>query len=1572
MRRIALIPIILALAALVVGFADTYKPTTYGENDGTYDADGYPGNVMNNTYVRSSVAVAVVGDDPVVTVKTKQDTNHTLRIDCAYIEGSGSGSAVARTIVHGDTASADHDRYSVSVDLDSITGDWSAYDGDTLEVWVLFASGLVLNEKHAFADIPDTTNPTIADTSSFLIAIDENGGAGTFTVSATADEDAIWTMQAIVGSNYPDWGDTATAHWQWKSRAQGVHAEVSKGYNDSLIAHEVAIDDGLYRLDDLVVRLKATDQFGNDSDWYTLYDGTMESLIDVGAGSVPAGDEYQFSVYLQDGQLVPDDASIAEWSEVPLMLCQTDHILGTEAAANAGYEHWIADARAESGAKELVVVAHGGEHCQFNTTSPFAKRKWYWAEFAYDSLMTADDTTNAFIHRYDGELAHYRNSSTFYRGPIVNFADEDGRRLFARFTAQELAYADNLVDYIGLFYDVWDPSRGYAIYDTDSTSALNATLGYDCDRDGTPVGTDADEQELRWNGFNAWFNVLREELAYAGLDTDKVILGANSDVMVSHEAHLGNVDFLYVEDYGCPSVSTTPWRSAPYHHSVDANYYQPSAIDGYDLLYGSDYPDPETYIATWFDFTTDMRTDIGPFVVTERRSSYYWAEHPVQLEVWGLMFDDVYPEWTDWTTGSQYRSYNTPHDSGFDDLSQLGAASGAASVDSTTYSGFVEITRSFASGEARIMIPERVVWDCETDSLEYLVYLTGSDTLRQSTGFDITPPSITSYSIAAWDSGGAETTLRASVSVELGESSLLRARSATSSGGLTSADWETLSTEWTSQSDWHNTGINPYTGTLYVQISALDGWGNEATDTDNVAVSRPVPADETPPTIDDFVYSDVDTSGSDILFNYDLDILDVGDVGGQLAFGWSLFGDDGNPPSYNYSAANTLSITSTSDTYTLTSTKKVATIGSVLPDTIRTRVTVSDSLGNWSAPSYLRTYVERAVPDDETAPTITPSDSTFLVATDQAYAAAVADEAWYQWFQTREGVGGAWAELDSSWSDTTIASGDTAKFYYDASGTSDGDTIWFAVGGRDAAYNVSTPEYFTVIAPDRTAPDTSSYTPAVFDTTDTDDVQLDLALEADENSLASWQWRSAYDGTWTPTADEWVATDDHSDTTFATSLSDTINTTFATSELDSAWVRFRLKDDDQNVSSWFGPFAYDFTRDDPGDITAPDTTSYTVVAFDTTDTDDVLLDLAAVADEAALAWWQWRETYDGTWQPATAEWYATDNHADTTFATNLSDTLATGQSTADLDSAWVRFKLKDDDQNISDWFSPDYAVAFERRVPSPPEFSYFADVVFDTTDVVADTVSAIVEATVNENAKAWYQWRAAYDDPWLYWNEAYSTETPSTSPSDTLNTHLATSALDSFYLRARFVDSVGDTSAWTASLDTMFTRDEPAGGGDPYDVTSAYVYVQSNTSASNMKVCIYTVDPNTLIATSDATAIGTTPGYTECSFSSPPSLTAGVDYHIGVILDGSANIGQTGAAWSGCWTTGGSYSSPPTSVAWDSGNAALLTPCVYAVNSDDDTLIGNDAVPSGDRTLSADALLLKDADGDGYTCVTLP
>lgn len=157
---------------------------------------------------------------------------------------------------------------------------------------------------------------------------------------------------------------------------------------------------------------------------------------------------------------------------------------------------------------------------------------------------------------------------------------------------------------------------------------------------------------------------------------------------------------------------------------------------------------------------------------------------------------------------------------------------------------------------------------------------------------------------------------------------------------------------------------------------------------------------------------------------------------------------------------------------------------------------------------------------------------------------------------------------------------------------------------------------------------------------------------------------------------------------------------------DDAWVEgdslyFKVWNDESDTNK--APQHVCFDED------APDTTAYTPMAFDTTNTSDVALAFAATASEGAL----WRVVYKngiaGTWAPADSAWHSDNtDDADTTYVTALKDTLATGASTAALagDTIYSRFELKDEYGHVSSYFQPDTTI-FTRATPAAGDTAFY-------------------------------------------------------------------------------------------------------------------------------------------------------------------------------------------------------------------------------------------------------------------------
>ena len=196
------------------------------------------------------------------------------------------------------------------------------------------------------------------------------------------------------------------------------------------------------------------------------------------------------------------------------------------------------------------------------------------------------------------------------------------------------------------------------------------------------------------------------------------------------------------------------------------------------------------------------------------------------------------------------------------------------------------------------------------------------------------------------------------------------------------------------------------------------------------------------------------------------------------------------------------------------------------------------------------------------------------------------------------------AQVENPWTDTQIT---IPSMTYHSSWI-DKDNLYLRVITAEPETVMSTARLFST-----TAPDTATFTAVAFDTTDTDDVQLGFAATLNEEGLAWWRWKAAYDGSYSP-AMRWYSSEDHADTTRNVSISDTLNTGLTTAELDSAWVMVSLKDKAQNIRE-LGPFLYDFTREVPAP-TCPWAGEYVKVSNDATLPDDggfdTVIDLAGL------------------------------------------------------------------------------------------------------------------------------------------------------------------------------------------------------------------------------------------------------------------------------------------------------------------------------------------------------------------------
>ena len=153
-------------------------------------------------------------------------------------------------------------------------------------------------------------------------------------------------------------------------------------------------------------------------------------------------------------------------------------------------------------------------------------------------------------------------------------------------------------------------------------------------------------------------------------------------------------------------------------------------------------------------------------------------------------------------------------------------------------------------------------------------------------------------------------------------------------------------------------------------------------------------------------------------------------------------------------------------------------------------------------------------------------------------------------------------------------------------------------------------------------------------------------------------------------------------------------------------VRWVIHADDGTLTSSSGVINQIYTTPEwsETDTTAP-VPGIVSVVIDSTyiDSDNTLLILeGSGGQELSIGQFQWRQHYDGVWELFTApgpdfgRWYSQRlldlATLDSTYAVTIYDSLNTEVAIADLDSVYVRFRAKDEDQNASEYIYYEAAV----------------------------------------------------------------------------------------------------------------------------------------------------------------------------------------------------------------------------------------------------------------------------------------
>lgn len=170
-----------------------------------------------------------------------------------------------------------------------------------------------------------------------------------------------------------------------------------------------------------------------------------------------------------------------------------------------------------------------------------------------------------------------------------------------------------------------------------------------------------------------------------------------------------------------------------------------------------------------------------------------------------------------------------------------------------------------------------------------------------------------------------------------------------------------------------------------------------------------------------------------------------------------------------------------------------------------------------------------------------------------------------------------------------------------------------------------------------------------------------------------------------------------------------------------------------------------------------------------------------------------------------------------------------------------------------------------------------------------------------------------------------------------LGVSTATAANDTIYFRYSLREAnKTKTSAWFGPIKKVFRR---ASLSINTTITSGAVWIDTPGTAGNFKIVVYENDGDK-VATSNGTAIGEGLDWATATFSTPYELTAGEDYTLVVIFDGTTTLGKIGT--SGVrYGTGGTYDTPQATLV-NTGAFTATELLLYVKNGDGELLLGQD------------------------------
>lgn len=736
----------------------------------------------------------------------------------------------------------------------------------------------------------DPQLPTIVTPPTATITL--QGQAEPLTVQlagGTYSESCREKIVVFYGSSYEDYGNP-DAFWQYKTASVGRYEDEAAS---PLINPSVEIGPRCYNSDSLNVYVVAIDGDGNETAPTQIHYDKIQMPI----GPVPDINHDEWGVGAME--LTEDNYDIwswaaqtngaENWGDTDIAILNYGQLLGGPMTDTDDYPPgWLRDARAAGGRNQIAV-----EHLQIKVVNePLVPAYQRLYQYMYNLYAAGDDSI--FAHDFEDSLVYSTAGATdievdgvdVYTGVhdahVVNLTYEDSREAYAYALIAEWNHSDNWTSHTGFMFDVWENTSGPGVWSiTEGGDRLIHGPGgtswggdwYDWDNDGTPLGDDIDDQRSMARLYSQLLLDIRAEAKRTNTEeigAQRLILGANTDSAFMDTLMSKQLDFVSIEgfdtgdeDAGDPEseCGMTIWWEHPFHNAADPTWRKGflTASPNYTLqLQAGDVPDPD-YAVVGMDLAhmaDRFRTfSGGPWIVPEpcRRITTQGMEG---LEVYALLWDNVYSQYLYPSNGNPaantkwWRMWHHPWANGYydstvlipDGIENLGGATGAATLDSTSIADTWTWTREYDNGTAYFQIADRDAWtNGDTDLWEYKLVVDGV-TIRDSGNFQEPAATFTIDSVGLRDNLTLDGVQLMDLSVNEGGTWWWRVRYQVAQTDVALA---CDSVGWSSWSSWASrstslTGFDPggssaptETGLWYtaVQVQVSDADGGPATDT---------------------------------------------------------------------------------------------------------------------------------------------------------------------------------------------------------------------------------------------------------------------------------------------------------------------------------------------------------------------------------------------------------------------------------------------------------------------------------------------------------------------------------------------------------------------------------------------------------------------------------------------------------------------------------------------------------------------------------------------------------------------